>query len=126
RVSRLAVRADGVGLARVSAAGQRCCTLVRRWLACGALVGCVLASGSLACGSPRSTRFDDARHFRVGLDPRTEADAIEARLTARGLVRVARVDSDAAVGLAMRDDEGRTVLRIVTTRGLALAVDAPT
>lgn len=104
-------RADGGGLARVTVSGQ--------WW-------CALAFFVVACGAARPVSFDDARHFRVGLDPRSEADAIESRLIARGLTRVARVDADAAVGLAMRDDEGRTVLRIVTTRGLALAVDAPT
>jgi hypothetical protein len=86
------------------------------WVAAFALMG---------CRAP-TTPLDEARHLRVGLDARAEADAIEARLRERGWVRVVRVDGRGAVGLAMRGDEGRTALRVVTQRGLVLAVEAPT
>jgi hypothetical protein len=79
----------------------------------------------VACRAPAAP-IDDARHLRVGLDARAEADAIEAQLRGRGWVRVVRVDAPGAVGLAMRGDEGRTALRVVTQRGLVLAVEAPT
>lgn len=92
------------------------CTSVLVWLATFVLVGCRAPAAPL----------DDARHLRVGLDARAEADAIEARLRARGWVRVVRVEAPDAVGLAMRGDEGRTALRVVTRRGLVLAVEAPT
>jgi hypothetical protein len=91
-------------------------TLGVAWLTTLALLG---------CRGP-ATPIDDARHLRVGLDARAEADAIEAQLRGRGWVRVVRVDAPGAVGLAMRGDEGRTALRVVTQRGLVLAVEAPT
>ncbi len=98
-----------LGLARAARFGQ-CCAIV-------VSVACVRGGGD---------PLEDARHLRVGLDPRTEADAIERRLVQDGFFRVTRVDAVGAVGLAMRDDAGRSVLRIVTRRGLVLAVEAPT
>lgn len=98
-----------LGLARAVRFGQ-CCAIV-------VAMACVRVGGD---------PLEDARHLRVGLDPRTEADAIERRLVQDGFSRVTRVDAVGAVGLAMRDDAGRSVLRVVTRRGLVLAVQAPT
>ena len=102
-------------MARAAAFGQRAATT--RWIALAMLL--------LACGTT-PLPIDDARHFRVGLDARTEANAIEARLHDRGWETVVRVDGPDAVGLAMRGDEGRTALRVITRRGVVLAVEAPT
>ncbi|MCU0674847.1 MAG: hypothetical protein MUE69_18915 [Myxococcota bacterium] len=94
-------------------------------MACARHAVWVAAFVLIGCRAP-ATPLDEARHLRVGLDARAEADAIEAQLRGRGWVRVVRVDAPDAVGLAMRGDEGRTALRVVTQRGLVLAVEAPT
>lgn len=51
---------------------------------------------------------------------------MERGLEAHGYARVARVESDEVVAFSMRSDEGATIVRIVTERGLVLSVDAPT
>ncbi|MCB9618758.1 MAG: hypothetical protein H6724_04810 [Sandaracinus sp.] len=109
-----------LGLARAARFGQRSAFVV----GCALGVASVLAAPG--CGGSARDPFGDARHLRVGLDPSAEADAIEERLIEDGFVRAARVDAPNAVGLAMRDEGGRSVLRIVTRRGVVLAVAAPT
>lgn len=84
---------------------------------------------SLGCAHPATPPLvheDPTRFLRVGLDPRSEADELERRLEASGYARVARVASADVVALSMRREDGATLVRVVTRRGLVLSVDAPT
>lgn len=69
--------------------------------------------------------FGDARFLRFGVDPRVEADAVEAQLKRAGFLRVAQVEGPHHVALGFLDAAtGRTAVRVVTARGTKLSLDS--
>jgi hypothetical protein len=79
-----------------------------------------------ACASqPRSPFFGDERFLVLGVDPDAEADELARQFEANGfrVLRRLRGQHFSALGVAAADGAAVKV-RVVTTRGIALALDA--
>lgn len=79
-----------------------------------------------ACASqPAGPFFGDERFLRFGVDPSAEADALTAQLERAGYTLARRVRGQYFTALGFVDTQGLpSVLRVVTARGIALALDA--
>lgn len=81
-----------------------------------------------ACASqPRSPFFDDERFLVLGVDPDAEADELARQLEANGfrVLQRLRGRNFSALGVAGADGAAAKV-RVVTGRGIALALDPTT
>jgi hypothetical protein len=88
-------------------------------------VSLVLLCGLLACSSaPQSPFFGDERFLVVGVSPDAEADAIARSLGELGYRESLRLRGRGFAALAFEDAQGLPAhVRIVTGRGIALALD---
>jgi hypothetical protein len=90
----------------------------------------LLAGLLAACGSsPRSPFFGDDKLIVVGVDPDAEADALARQLSARGLKEARRVRGKHFTALGFSADgnpESQTDVRVISGRGIALALEAKT
>lgn len=76
-----------------------------------------------ACGGgPEPVRPED--WLRVGVDPVEEARVVEGRLTESGWGTAQRVEGEGFVALAFEHPDGRRAVRVVTSRGVAVALDS--
>ena len=77
------------------------------------------------CAStPRAPLFNDAQYLRFGVDPRSEADTLVRNYAEQGERLALRVVGKDFTALGFMDRSGRaTRARIVTLRGIALALD---
>ena len=75
----------------------------------------------LACGGAEPS-VDESAYLRAGVDPGVEATRLERQY--RGFRREVRIDARTFTALSMVDGS-RSLVRVVTSRGVALAVDAP-
>lgn len=66
--------------------------------------------------------MDETAYLRAGVDPGIEATRLERHY--RGFHRRVRIDGGTFTAFSM-EDGARSLVRIVTSRGVALAVDAP-
>ncbi len=91
----------------------------RARIAAAALLCCACAS------QPRSPFFGDERFLVLGVDPDAEADELARQFEANGfrVLRRLRGQHFSALGVAASDGAAVKV-RIVTARGIALALDA--
>ena len=78
-----------------------------------------------ACARESPPPYDPTVYLRVGLDPAQEAAALRARFAEDGFTLRARVEAPGVSAFAM-GREGETLVRVITERGVALAVSAPT
>jgi hypothetical protein len=85
-----------------------------------------LLSGGISCATaqPQSPFFDDAAYLRFGVDPRAEADELVKDYAGRSERLALRIMGHDFTALGFMDRAGRaTRARIVTLRGIALALD---
>ena len=80
----------------------------------------ILATG---CGASSVPVLDPADLIVVGVDPAVEASAQIDGLEGDGYGRVARVDGDGWVSFAMTRSDGASLARVVTSRGVVIAID---
>lgn len=90
------------------------------------LLGMPWLVGLMACGgTPPSPYFRDAEFLRFGVDPRVEAEAVEAQTRRAGYDLQWRTEGTNHVALGLRDEEtGRTAVRVVSSRGTVLSLDS--
>ena len=91
-----------------------------RWA--GALLTTWVFAGCGASAPPPALDYD--RFLRVGVEPAAEADAIEAHLARAGYEPSGRVDAEGWSALAAHRPDGVSVARVVTTRGVVIAIEA--
>jgi len=73
---------------------------------------------------PRAPLFNDAQYLRFGVDPRSEADTLIKNYSDQGERLALRIVGKDFTALGFMDRSGRaTRARIVTLRGIALALD---
>jgi hypothetical protein len=86
---------------------------------------CLVAA---ACGSTSTERRPDPRELaflQVGVDPAVEAEAVAAALSRAGFRVRTRVDGDRFTALSfVHRQDATTAIRVITSRGVALALDA--
>lgn len=75
----------------------------------------------MACGSTQGG-VDESAYLRAGVNPSAEATRLERQY--RGYRRTVRIDAETYSAFAM-EDRGQSLVRVVTERGVALAVEAP-
>jgi hypothetical protein len=68
---------------------------------------------------------DDALYFGVGVDPAAEMQAVTDTMQAHGFVVAQRVETPHFIAVALNSEEA-SALRIVSTRGVVLALDSGT
>jgi hypothetical protein len=77
-----------------------------------------------ACAKTEPITQNPLDYLRVGVDPREEADAIIADLRRHGFAVGHRIDESSYVAFDARSG-GDTTVRVVSSRGVALLVQAP-
>lgn len=89
-------------------------------------LACVALVAAAACSEP-APAVDPLAFLRVGLDARAEADAVAAGFRRRGFTELRRITGDdhVALGFARRSPTRASAVRVVTDRGIAIALDAP-
>src|SRR5690606_38914637 len=79
-----------------------------------------------ACGSAAPPPSPEVAFLQVGVDPHEEARAVERSLAEGGFRVRARTEGRTFVALALENEErGETAVRVVTRRGIGLAIDVP-
>src|SRR5690554_1653384 len=79
----------------------------------------------IGCGGPDFVQ-DPLDYLGVGVNPREEAERVAHQLGKAGYVVDRQIEGAGAIALeARRLRDGATAVRIITSRGIALAVDAP-
>lgn len=69
---------------------------------------------------------DPLDYLGVGVDPNEEAEKVALQLGRAGYIVDRRIESPVAIALeARRLRDGATAVRIITARGIAVAIDAP-
>lgn len=89
---------------------------------------CVMICLALALSACRGPDFvqDPLDYLGVGVDPDEEAEKIALQLGRAGYIVDRRIEGADAIALeARRLRDGATAVRIITSRGFALAIDAP-
>jgi hypothetical protein len=86
-----------------------------RYLTCALLV--------IGCGAARPPLPGDEEFLDVGVDPQLEATALERGLSEAGYGHTQRVEGEGWVALAMTREDGASVARLVTRRGVVIALD---
>lgn len=90
--------------------------MVRTALLIALIAGCA--------STPRAPLFNDAQYLRFGVDPRAEADTLVQNYSQQGERLALRIVGRDFTALGFMDRSGRTTrARIVTLRGIALALD---
>lgn len=85
----------------------------------------LVLAAACAAQEPRGPYFGDERHLVLGVDPERETAAIVASMEQEGHALALRLRGIHFTALDFVDVEGKPVaVRIVTARGIALALDA--
>lgn len=81
----------------------------------------------VACASSPVPGLDPLRYFRAGVAPHREARRVVNHLEGAGYSVRKRIEGETFVALAFaRPQDGASAVRIITRRGIAVALDAPT
>jgi hypothetical protein len=92
-----------------------------RYVVSAALV--LFTAGAIGCGASRPALPETEEFLFVGVDPQLEATELENGLSESGYGHTTRVEGDGWVALAMTRPDGASVARLVTTRGVVVALD---
>jgi len=84
----------------------------------GIVLGCVAGCG----GAPPAER-DPADYLAVGVDPSVEAHTLETSLAASSYRVTSEVTGEGWTAFAMTREDGASLARVVTHRGVVVAVD---
>lgn len=88
------------------------------------LVLVTLAATSCATAPPPSPFYGDEKYLRFGVDPDQEADAVVEDQRTRGYVVSRKIAGQHFTALGFMEPNGRSAaVRVVTARGIALALD---
>ncbi len=102
-------------------------TVNRRWVSARrvarAFVALSLGCGGLGCAGARPPVPEPESFLLVGVDPGTEATELEHGLGRDGYGHAVRVEGEGWVALAMTREDGASVARLVTRRGVVVALD---
>lgn len=78
------------------------------------------------CGGPQGPP-DPLQYLQIGVEPAAETDAVADNLAEAGYELERRIDGRTFSALsAHRPDDGATAVRVITRRGIAMALDGPT
>lgn len=89
------------------------------------LLAVACASAGSACASRQpSPFFGDERYLVLGVDPDAEADRVTADLEKSGYRVTRKLRGQNFSALGADDDAGPASVRVITLRGIALALDA--
>jgi len=87
--------------------------------------GCFIVVLLASC-APSNPPFDPLDYLAAGVDPAEEADRVALQLGRAGFVVDRRLEGGGAVALAARRRrDGASAVRVVTRRGVVVALDAP-
>jgi hypothetical protein len=91
-----------------------------RYLVLAVQVPALLALG---CGASRPAVPEAEERLFIGVDPQAEATALTDGLAQDGYGRTHRVEGEGWVAVAMSREDGASVVRLVTTRGVVVALE---
>ena len=98
------------------------CKLTRVWRS--ASLAFLFMAGTQCASQPAAPLFHDERYLRFGVDPRSEADSLVKLYAEQAEPLALRLSGRDFTALGFMDRQGRsTRARVVTLRGIALALD---